>query len=227
MSDLQNVKKRASENPPVRTRAPKMSSLDRERNIVEQAATYFAKVGFDGSTRDLARQIGITQSLLYRYFPSKQALISTVYEHVYLAKWDPSWEDLLQDRTQPLEVRLKRFYREYSQVMLTHDWIRILIFAGLKQENINNRLFTMMTAKVFDVVIDEFYAETGIKPSKEPAVHELMIETVWALHASIFYIGMRRWIYVTPTPSSMNDLLEVLISGLKYNLHNVCERSAR
>ena len=43
----------------------------RERQIVEGAVAYFAEVGLDGQTRELARRLGITQPLLFRYFPTK------------------------------------------------------------------------------------------------------------------------------------------------------------
>ena len=67
----------------------------RERQIVLKAVEHFATHGFSGSTRELARQLGVTQPLLYRYFPSKEALIDRVYDEVY--QWDSSWEHLIKD----------------------------------------------------------------------------------------------------------------------------------
>ena len=55
--------------------APKRRRLkreDRERMIVERAIEFFAEVGFAGQTRELAQRIGVTQPLLYRYFPTKE-----------------------------------------------------------------------------------------------------------------------------------------------------------
>lgn len=72
----------------------------RERQIVLKAVDHFATHGFSGSTRELARQLGVTQPLLYRYFPSKDALIDRVYEEVY--QWDTSWECLIKDRSVPI-----------------------------------------------------------------------------------------------------------------------------
>jgi len=48
---------------------------ERERLIVEEAVRFFAEVGFEGQTRALAQRLGVTQPLLYRYFPDKGALI--------------------------------------------------------------------------------------------------------------------------------------------------------
>ena len=47
---------------------------DRQHMILEGAISYFAEFGFDGRTRELAQHLGISQALLFRYFPSKAAL---------------------------------------------------------------------------------------------------------------------------------------------------------
>ena len=58
----------------------RMSGPERERMIALEAVRFFAEVGFDGDTRELARRVGVTQSLMYKYFPNKAALIDRVYE---------------------------------------------------------------------------------------------------------------------------------------------------
>ncbi|WP_455722275.1 TetR family transcriptional regulator [Xanthobacter autotrophicus] len=60
----------------------RLSPAERERDIVAGAVAFFAEHGFDGATRDLARRLGITQPLLYRYFPGKDALLDRVYQEV-------------------------------------------------------------------------------------------------------------------------------------------------
>lgn len=72
----------ATEQKNKRPRARRMNPVEREQMIVRKAVKFFAEHGFDASTRELAKHIGVTQSLLYRYFPTKQALIEKVYSHV-------------------------------------------------------------------------------------------------------------------------------------------------
>jgi AcrR family transcriptional regulator len=55
---------------------------DRRRQIVDGAIDYFAEVGFDGGTRNLAARLGVTQPLLYRYFPAKEDLMRAVYKRL-------------------------------------------------------------------------------------------------------------------------------------------------
>ena len=65
----------------IRRRLPRK---EREKLIVDEAVKFFAEVGFEGQTRALAQRLGVTQPLLYRYFPDKEALIDRVYREVFL-----------------------------------------------------------------------------------------------------------------------------------------------
>ena len=113
---------------------------ERERQIVDGAIRYFAEVGFEGQTRELARRLNITQPFLFRYFPTKDDLIDRVYEEVYLSRWKDEWVDDLTDRTVSLEERLIRYYEDYVATIFGYEWIRIFMFSGLKGEPINQRL---------------------------------------------------------------------------------------
>ena len=91
------------------TTRQRLQPEDRERLILDGAISFFAEVGFEGSTRELAARIGVTQPLLYRYFPTKEVLLDRVYREVYLSKWDPRWESQIVDRDIPLEDRYADF----------------------------------------------------------------------------------------------------------------------
>src|SRR6202048_5115677 len=94
---------------PKRTRAKqkRLSPDDRRKEFVVKATEFFSEEGFGGGTRDLARRLGVTQPLLYRYFPSKDDLLKEVYRTVYLEPLDTGWEELLACRTRPIRDRLR------------------------------------------------------------------------------------------------------------------------
>ena len=194
--------------------------------IVRKAVQYFAEHGFDGSTRDLAQHIGVTQSLLYRYFPTKQALIERVYGQVYVARWNPLWEDLLRDRSKPFEERLKGYYLEYAQNLIRNEWVRILIFAGLRQKGIDDKFFKLLYDRIFKPVVMEARHEFGYVPPSRNDDMTIEIELVWALHASIFYMGMRRWVYRTGIPKNFNAVIEALVEGLIQSLAHLYRKRA-
>src|ERR1700730_9094613 len=104
-------------NPPERALTPKrrrrLDSEDREREIVDGAVAFFAEVGFDGGPRELAKGIGMAHQNLFRYFPTKEALIERVYKEVYLDRWQPEWDTVLHDPAKPLEKRLIDFFESY------------------------------------------------------------------------------------------------------------------
>ena len=80
----------------------RLTPSDREQEIVDEAVQFFAEFGFNGRTRDLAKRIGITQPLLYRYFPNKDDLIERVFKEVYLNWIIPDWSINLKKRSIPL-----------------------------------------------------------------------------------------------------------------------------
>ena len=56
-------------------------ALIRREQIIEAAITLFAQQGFDGtSTRQIAGSIGITEGLIFHYFPTKADLLNAVLE---------------------------------------------------------------------------------------------------------------------------------------------------
>ncbi|ABB08545.1 TetR/AcrR family transcriptional regulator [Burkholderia lata] len=178
----------------------------RERQIIEKAIEHFATHGFSGSTRELARQIGVTQPLLYRYFPSKEALIDRVYDEIYT--WNPEWEKLIADRTIPLQARLVTFYSSYSQTILRREWIRTFIFAGLSREGFNTRYLSRLRERVFLPVLRELRDAFDIATPTTAAQIDAEIELIWSLHASIFYLGVRKWVYGLPIPDDLDAVIE-------------------
>ena len=184
---------------------PRRKRLDperREQEIVEGAIHYFSEVGFGGSMRDLAARLGISHALLFRYFPTKDALVDRVYDQVYLSRWNAAWDDLLGDRSVDLRTRLVRFYTEYLAAIDRPEWVRVFVFGGLAGVNINQRYLSLIRRKVVTPIALELRslaAGTQKRASAPPSDAEL--ELSWGLHGEIFYLAIRRWVYglrVTP-----------------------------
>ncbi|WP_204733592.1 TetR/AcrR family transcriptional regulator [Hydrogenophaga laconesensis] len=187
----------------------RLSAEDRRSQIVEKAIQHFTRHGFGGSTRELARELGVTQPLLYRYFPSKEALIDRVYDEVF--DKSPAWEGGLTDRSVPLNERLRRFYVAYAGIILREEWIRIFIFAGLTKEGINNRYLNKLHARVFVPVLKEVRHSYGISEPGSNDVLDAEVELVWGLHASIFYLGVRKWIYGLKIPKDVDAVIRAKV----------------
>lgn len=174
----------------------RLSSADRERQIIEGAIAYFSEAGFSGQTRELSKRLGVTQPLLYRYFESKQALIERVYQTVFESRWNPAWIPLLRDRSTPLRDRLIEFYRQYSEATYRPEWIRIYMHAGLSDPTLNRRYIQLVRRELMPVYCRELRHECGL-PDSTAEVAEQEIEFVWSLHGGIFYMAMRQHVYKT------------------------------
>lgn len=172
----------------------------RREQIVTGAVAYFAEVGFGGATRDLARRLGITQALLYRYFASKSELVEAVFERVFLDRLSPHWSEEIRDATEPLDHRLRRFYRQYAAAIFNRDWMRIFMWAGLAGEALNLRYLTRVGDSLLSAMRDEI--------AKDGRYRTPDMEEMWALHGSVVYLGIRRFIYQLPTPDDVGPVID-------------------
>jgi AcrR family transcriptional regulator len=197
----------------------RLSSSERRQDFINQAIEFFAEEGFESSTRGLAKKLGVTQPLLYRYFPSKEDLISEVYDSVYVNRWRPEWEPLLRDRSRPLSDRLNTFYNVYTDVIFNREWMRIYLFSGLKGVDINRRYMQLVRQRILEPILIEARVEFGLPdvPAKDCEV-----EFAWIMHGGIFYYGIRDLIYEsaisTDKEQVISDALTAFMAGLEVKL---------
>src|SRR5438270_5735446 len=73
-----------------------MAGPDRRTQLLEIALNFFAKKGFNGTTtKEIAAAAGVTEAIIFRHFPSKQALYTAVLDYHHeggevdecLARW--------------------------------------------------------------------------------------------------------------------------------------------
>jgi AcrR family transcriptional regulator len=190
---------------------------DRRKEFIAKATEFFSEHGFAGGTRDLARCLGVTQPLLYRYFPSKDDLINEVYRTVYLEPLDTGWENLLTDRGRPLRERLQDFYVAYTNVIFSRKWLRIYLYSGLKGLDINRWYVDMVTNEILTRIIRECRHDAGLPAQTTPTAAEL--ELAWVFHGGIFYYGVRKYIYesnvLEDRARMIAEALDTFLAGYK------------
>ena len=76
--------------------SPRLPASDRRRQLLETALDHFSRKGFGGTTtKEIAAAAGVTEAIIFRHFPSKQALYTAVLDFHHeagefdelLAKW--------------------------------------------------------------------------------------------------------------------------------------------
>jgi AcrR family transcriptional regulator len=76
---MQKVKPRGRGRP----RGPTAEGAAAKRRLYETAIGLMARKGYEATTlRDVAKEAGVSVGLLYRYFPSKRAVIVALYEEL-------------------------------------------------------------------------------------------------------------------------------------------------
>lgn len=190
---------------------------DRRREIIHGAAAYFADHGFAANTRELASRLNIAQGLLYRYFESKDGLIESVYREVYVSRWNPLWETLLEDGSQPFDVRLREYALAYARTVVERTWIRMLMYASLADLPIAKRYISLLDERIILRLCLALRSHLGLSGvHAQPLLREEK-DVAWAFQGSIIYLGVRRYVYGIvdnrPIEESVNDLVSGFLDG--------------
>jgi AcrR family transcriptional regulator len=184
--------------------SPKRQRLDpveREAQIVLAAIDFFSRRGLDAQIRDLAKEVGIAHTLLYHYFPTKQALIDRVYEELFVGRWDPEWESLL-DAELPIENKLCLVYESYLSTILTPEWIRIIVSSGLSDGIIPNRYFSLMNERFFPRIIRETRKALGCRSRAKVSARERSL--LMGMHGGLIY-SLGIWPFIYSQDNAVND----------------------
>lgn len=182
-----------------REEAPRrrMTPGNRRSLILEQAAEFFASNGPAASTRALAKALGITQALLYRYFPSKEALVRAVYHERFSARWDPTWVEKLRERDRPLQERLVEFFTVYIDRLSAPDY-RLWMRAALEGWSFARFYHQDLVEHVLVPIIAELRLEAGLEGFEAQPVMYGELEIAFNLHGALTFVRIRRDVYGAP-----------------------------
>lgn len=190
----------------------RMKPGERKKLILAGAIDYFAEYGFTGKTRELSDRLGITQPLLYRYFPSKQVLMEEVFEIIFLDSWRKDWDALLSDESTPLIKRLTKFYQQYFEDSFSMRWIRVYLHSGLAGTGLNKKYLRMIRQRLIDPVCISMRAHFG--PNLEwGVISDAEREFVWMLHGSFFAYATRKYIFNHDTKIDFDGYLSRAIGN--------------
>lgn len=195
---------------------PRLPHATRRAQILSQAAEFFAEYGLTAQTRALAEVCGVSQRLLYRFFPSKAALIEEVYKTEIAGPFKAVWFADLSNRSKSVEDRLNQFYREYYDQVLTQRWLRLFLYASLADVGMASAYISAIITHMLEVIVQETAHELGLElPDDKALCHELG----WALHGAISHLAIRRRIYSNANPPSSNLVISkyvrVFVEGLR------------
>jgi AcrR family transcriptional regulator len=171
---------------------PRLPADQRKALILARAGDFFAEYGLTAQTRPLAAACGVTQRLLYRYFPSKAALLAEVYGEAIVAPFKAVWMVQLKNRAQPVEDRIVAFYRNYYREVLTRKWLRLFLYASLAEVTMAPDYTQAIVMEMLETIVAEVAHEQGVTvPRQRKTVHEIG----WVLHGAVSHLAIRRHLY--------------------------------
>lgn len=218
---------RRSADPRPKARKPGPARLPREERraqILAQASKFFAEYGLTAQTRALADACGVSQRLLYSFFPSKAALLEEVYRSDIAGAFKAIWFADLKDRTQTIERRLFSFYCDYYDTVTTRRWLRLFLYASLAEMEMAPNYIAAIVTHMLEIVVCEAAHEQGLDVPADPVLAQ---EVGWILHGAVSHLAIRRRVYANTNPLPAHDVIAMHIRAFLRGLPAVLPRSKK
>jgi TetR/AcrR family transcriptional regulator len=134
----------------------RLPAEDRRRQLIETALNFFSRKGFDGTTtKEIAAAAGVNEAIIFRHFPSKQALYTAVlayhHESGELDKTLAQWKTLMDAND---DVGLLRTIAEQMMEKYRRDnrVPRALFFAALEGHQTGLQQHRELSLPVFELL---------------------------------------------------------------------------
>lgn len=216
---MAKTRKRAATAP-----SRRLKPAERERLILDEAKRYFSERGLNGGTEELAQRLGVTQPLLFRYFPTKIAMIERIFREIETSAFDPGWVAQLTDESVPLEDRLVGFYSDYFERVMTKENFRLFLYGGLAWSESSRSYYGDMRRLIYPAIARAIRASLPPSARAKGRVTDRELEMVLTLHAIIYHLGVRKWVFSIPLKGRIRDLIRLKVSIF---LHGVGAAAAR
>src|SRR5579871_4604264 len=139
---------------------PRMSGTDRRNQLLEAALEVFSRKGFEGTTtKEVAAAAGVTEAIIFRHFPTKQALYTAVLDqHVESAEIQ-NW--LAEIKGWMEQNNDEEVLRSIARAILTSyrrdpRYERVLLFAALEGHELGLAHNRQMVAPIYELLRDYF-----------------------------------------------------------------------
>lgn len=128
----------------------RISRPERQASIIAAAACLFAEKGFNGTTtREIAKTAGISEALLFKYFPTKQALYAAILaEKAPVSQLLEVVEEAAKKRDDIRVFTLVANYRIHRGTDPT--LLRLLLFSALEGHELSDMFFQNQHRMFYD-----------------------------------------------------------------------------
>jgi len=194
----------AEPRPATRRAKRNLPADERRRTLLDAAVALFSEKGMGITVQALADRVDVTQPLVHRYFPAKTDLIAAIRDRIQNAHWDPVWRQVITDRSRPLEERILDFYGRYLPHIYHDSWYRGFWYAALADPTFAQTYLDHVHRELLVSIIGEVRHNFGYPPIEKVPPFEREIELVWGMHSTSVFVGIRRYVYHTPTSDDVD-----------------------
>lgn len=198
-------------SPPQRQRAARLPAGERRASIIREASVFFAEQGFSASTRDLADRLGVRQALLYKYYPSKEALLESIFETVFSDQLSTSTANHLADRSQPLLERLCSFYSTYIRER-GGIGVRLFLRAALDHYSLPHRMAEAQRTKLINPLLQELRHDCDLPSLDEQPMLVGEYELALMLHGAVIFNQIRTHVHQRFPAEHVPDAIRLYIA---------------
>jgi AcrR family transcriptional regulator len=202
--------------PSVPVRKPvRVSGQERQASLIASAASLFAAKGFNGTTtKEIAKAAGISEALVFKYFPTKRALYAAILkEKVTVSALLEAVEEAAKKRDDRLVFTLIASYRIRPGVDPT--LLRLLLFSALEGHELSDMFFGKQHKVFYDHLAT--YIQTRVQERAFRKVDPLLAARAFIgmvvhhrlLH-EIFRVPMHR-----SHEETVATYVELFLNGLK------------
>jgi AcrR family transcriptional regulator len=202
---------------PARERSPtrrQAQAAARREQLLGVALDIFAEKGFRGSTiRDIAHAAGITEGLIYHYFPSKAALLQAVLERYSMM---PEIMALIEEmKGIPGRQALLHVSERYYELLVRHSKLATMIFTDAHRDPEMAQAFQEIARPGFEAMLALLNEQIAAgKLRRHDAVAGLRL-----LHGAIVWYFLTRDLYAPLLPPRdperfVRAMVETLLSGI-------------
>ena len=196
---------------------------ERRRELIAAGLRVFAEHGFSGTTtRQIAREAGVTEAVIFQHFPDKEALYAAILESKASDPWAERWYDEL-DALRAAGDDIAMLRTLYAGMIDQHDrdpyFLRLMMYSALEHHPVARRLHgrsTRLYRFLESFIVDGQRA--GRFQAGPPAV---LVRAVLALP---IYHNFQRRLLKTPWPAVQRK--QLIESGVQFTLAGLAARAA-
>jgi AcrR family transcriptional regulator len=133
-------------------RPSRTSSQERQASLISAAAALFAAKGFKGTTtKEIAKATGVSEALLFKYFPTKRALYTAILaEKAQYSGLREAVEEAAKKRDDERLFTLLASYRIRKGADPT--LLRLLLFSALEGHELSEMFFRQQYRVFYDLL---------------------------------------------------------------------------